>query len=436
MTTQIEWTWVPDGNGGCKKGETWNPAVGCFPVSPGCLNCYAEGVAGREMSEQHKGLTQLRIIPKSEKGKVRGGKRWNGLIRLVPKMLAAPLHWRDPRGVFVGSMTDLFHEENVGYEVRVEHVASMAVPWWTVVRADGTQVGPMWRLPENGGDGALVFGSEAEAEVMARAIRGRHEQGRRYIAAIFWVMALTQQHTYMLLTKRPENEAAWFGWLDDQIEKYTDRRDARGQLAPTRDEARSAILAECLREYLGESQHRVAEAWPPAWPLQNVWLGCTTEDRKRFDERKPILAELPAVVHFLSCEPLVEDLGDVDLSGIQWVIAGGESGQSARPSHPDWFRSLRNRCVAAGVPYFMKQWGEWAEVGEQANDIAGSPGALRWTHMVSRTTGRAYASGEEMPMSFVSEVAAGEAAFMRKVGKANAGRELDDRTWDQFPEVV
>ena len=97
-------------------------------------------------------------------------------------------------------------------------------------------------------------------------------------------------------------------------------------------------------------------------PLPNVWVGTSVEDQRWADIRLPKLLETPAAVRFLSCEPL---LGPVDLSrwlraaphGIDWVIVGGESGLKARPMHPDWTRTLRDQCVAAGVPFFFKQWG-------------------------------------------------------------------------------
>ena len=131
------------------------------------------------------------------------------------KLLTQPLSWREPRGVFVGSMTDLFFD--------------------------------------------------VETDVACK-----------WIAAIFGVMAATPRHTYMLLTKRPENARRWFVWLDRQLEQYAGRRDARGQ-ACTPDEARAAIVAECLRMFAGEAKHRVAEPWPPAWPLRNVWIGAIRE---------------------------------------------------------------------------------------------------------------------------------------------------------------
>ncbi len=89
----------------------------------------------------------------------------------------------------------------------------------------------------------------------------------------------------------------------------------------------------------------------------NFWAGVTVEDRRAV-ARIAILREIPASVRFLSCEPLLEDLGDIDLSGIQWVIAGGESGPRARPACSESIRHLRDQCVAAGVPFFFKQWGQ------------------------------------------------------------------------------
>jgi protein gp37 len=98
---------------------------------------------------------------------------------------------------------------------------------------------------------------------------------------------------------------------------------------------------------------------PAEWlknPRPNVWLGATVGHSKskwRMDDLK----EIPAVVHFLSCEPLLDDLGEMDLEGIEWVICGGESGPKHRPLNVDHARKLRDQCIAAGVPYFFKQHG-------------------------------------------------------------------------------
>ena len=104
--------------------------------------------------------------------------------------------------------------------------------------------------------------------------------------------------------------------------------------------------------------------WARAWP-GNVWLGSTVEDQERAEERLPSLLQHKAVVRFLSSEPL---LGPLDLTRwfrrrgfqpIDWVIAGGESGPSARPMHPDWPAGLLHQCRAADVAFHFKQWGHW-----------------------------------------------------------------------------
>jgi len=91
--------------------------------------------------------------------------------------------------------------------------------------------------------------------------------------------------------------------------------------------------------------------------LGNVWLGTTVEDQPRATLRVPILTEVPAVVHFLSCEPLLGSIPDLPLDDIEWVIAGGESGPGARPMEADWAREVRDQCLAAGVGFHFKQWG-------------------------------------------------------------------------------
>ncbi len=142
-------------------------------------------------------------------------------------------------------------------------------------------------------------------------------------------------------------------------------------------------------QLLTKRPQNIAKMLPADWVdgYPNVWLGTTCEDQTEADRRISHLLGVPASVRFLSCEPL---LGQIDLysvgvgqylranvlvrysdhcfgnpltptASIDWVIAGGESGPGARPSHPDWFRSLRDQCAAAGVPFFFKQWGEWTD---------------------------------------------------------------------------
>jgi protein gp37 len=243
-----------------------------------------------------------------------------------------------------------------------------------------------------------------------------------YIARVFAVMALTPQHTYQVLTKRHGRMRSLVG--NPEFEKLVDYE---------------------LLHFPPLSDSRLTgRSWPlpkPGWPLPNVWLGVSVEDQKRADLRVPALLETPAAIRFLSCEPL---LGPVDLKqavrtmgserghgltasfvhaggccrkfhGIDWVIVGGESGHGARPMSPDWARTLRDQCAAAEVPYLFKQWGEyqptdWKVIGrpsDKRNVLVGDP---------IDTLGHRWE--------------------MRRVGKKAAGRELDGRTWDEFPEAV
>lgn len=151
---------------------------------------------------------------------------------------------------------------------------------------------------------------------------------------------------------------------------------------------------------------------PLTWPLPNVWLGVSVEDQKRAGLRIPALIDTPAAVRWLSCEPL---LGPIDLDrtdkdalvdgGIDWVVVGGESGPGARPMHPEWARQLRDRCTASSVPFFFKQWGEWAPRCTLA--LCGHP-----------------CSCDGINASHPTE--------LKRVGKKAAGRRLDGRTWDEY----
>ena len=131
-----------------------------------------------------------------------------------------------------------------------------------------------------------------------------------YIELVARVMATTKWHTYQVLTKR----------------------------------------AERLRSLLSGKLLSAAEQ-------ENVWWGVSVEDRKHGLRRIDELRQAPATVRFLSIEPLLEDLGEFALSGINWVIVGGESGPGARPMSKEWVVSIRDQCRDAGVPFFFKQWG-------------------------------------------------------------------------------
>ena len=161
-----------------------------------------------------------------------------------------------------------------------------------------------------------------------------------WLAGLLELIYATPNLDWLLLTKRLEN------WRERMIRVESYERKKSPILALT---ATGAMVAD----------------WGKGYPPENIWLGTTVENQAMADKRIPELLRIPAKVRFLSCEPL---LGEVDLinmedfnilcnPGIDWVIAGGESGPGARPMHPDWARSLRDQCDAAGVPFFMKQMG-------------------------------------------------------------------------------
>lgn len=306
-------------------------------------------------------------------------------ITLRPERMTIPLRWRKARKVFVNSMSDLFHRD----------------------------------IPDE------------------------------YIARVWAVMALTPQHTYQILTKRHGRMQSLVGSSDFRL------------LCEKEQAALVADDATPLARY--EREQKTSQWWSDfAKPLRNVWLGVSVEDQKRADLRVPALVDTPAAVRFLSCEPL---LGPVDLtpwmpagfaswrcqgpdcrrfytgplqqhcpdcgreghwSGshtgngrpngqpIGWVIVGGESGHGARPMSPDWARSLRDQCAAADVSYLFKQWGEYAPTGYMA------------------------IGARQKSCVFVGDPIddLGHRWEMRRVGKGKAGRELDGRTWDEFPAVA
>ncbi|WP_020673849.1 DUF5131 family protein [Amycolatopsis nigrescens] len=248
-----------------------------------------------------------------------------------------------------------------------------------------------------------------------------------FIARVFRVMALAPQHSFQTLTKRPARMRSLltdYGFVRAML-----RHDTRSGFGVTEDK-----LDQAARRWVASDR----------WPLPNVWLGTSVETQRWADIRVPVLLDTPAAIRFLSCEPL---LGPVDLSrwleleyydsfgwgremlatlagrvgterGLHWVIAGGESGRDrgVRPMHPGWVRSLRDQCEAAAVPFLFKQWGEWAPAGLGIG-------------MAQHNVGREVLVGPP-----VDEM--GHRQVMRRVGKGRAGRELDGRTWDQYPPAA
>ncbi|MBE3068602.1 MAG: phage Gp37/Gp68 family protein [Planctomycetes bacterium] len=212
LHSAIEWT-----------EATWNPVTGCTKISLGCRHCYAERLAMRLKAMGNANYAD--------------GFR----VALHEHMLSLPLRWKQPRVVFVNSMSDLFHEE----------------------------VSPA------------------------------------FISRVFDVVVRAPQHVFQVLTKR---------------------------------------------------SRRLAELAPQLpWP-DNVWMGVTVE-HPDYIERISDLRQTGARIKFLSLEPLLGPIPRLDLRGMDWVIVGGESGPGARPMRQEWATDIRDQCLAAGVPFFFKQWG-------------------------------------------------------------------------------
>lgn len=162
------------------------------------------------------------------------------------------------------------------------------------------------------------------------------------------VAALTPRHTYLFLTKRADRMRQYFNGIHS-AERYGELNDA----ARAVDNANHTPCYQSNIAILPTQRHGMV---PWNWPLANVWLGVSVEDRPRL-ERVKHLRGTTAAVRWLSLEPLLEDLGEIDLSGIDWVVIGGESGPGARPMDVAWARSLLKQCREAGVAAFMKQLG-------------------------------------------------------------------------------
>lgn len=176
--------------------------------------------------------------------------------------------------------------------------------------------------------------------------------------------------------------------------------------------------------------------WEAGLP-SNIWAGSTIGTRAELRNLDHLRA-VRARIRFLSCEPLLEDLGEIDLTGIHLVIAGGESGPKARPSHPDWFRSLRDQCAAVGVPFFFKQWGEWREFDTGSAEIdevdAGTEKAESILALAMRpgwidAAGNLYRRQADLP-------AETPCRLIERAGKKRAGAELDGREWREMPRAA
>lgn len=247
------------------------------------------------------------------------------------------------------------------------------------------------------------------------------------IAAIFGVMAASPQHTFQVLTKRASRMQAFFQWVKA-------KGDEPNSVDGTRTSERMIVLMAKF------DRVNPQERFGP-WPLPNVWIGVSVENQEAAILRGSILFQIPAAVRWFSCEPL---LGPVDLSGkiladlcggsgpppvledlqarrlgwLDWVVVGGESGSKARPMHIEWVRDLRDQCFKAKVPFLFKQHGEWAP----------AMGGLYWHPLDGGPQFPVWASGGRNTHDF------GDGYGALRLGKARAGRLLDGRIHDDYPD--
>ena len=356
--TTISWT-----------DHTFNPWRGCTKISPACTHCYAAREAIR--------FPNIRGI-------------WGDAgtrILAVPSAWKQPLKWdrkafnsfdpsRHPRPrVFCASLADVFED----WQGELRFPADIAPEGWLTARWDGQQL-------------VREFGDSAERQGLPVATMDNAR------TELFRLIEATPNLDWQLLTKRSEN-----------------------------------IL------------RMVPEHWRRKFP-DNVWIGTTVEGPGQL-HRILDLEKVNARIRFISCEPLLGDLrlreiwdkegnrfdaltGSWGVDGrgqtppsdrrIHWVIAGGESGPKARPSHPAWFRSLRDQCAATGTPFHFKQWGEWApvdigNVDHSPRDLFLQPDgtdATNWT--IDRFTA--------------------DTAHLGRFGRARTGHLLDGVAHLEFPE--
>jgi protein gp37 len=346
----IEWT-----------DSTWNPVSGCSKVSPGCAHCYAEALTMRYA-----------------KGWKVPGLPWTPAnaaenVVLKPQKLDEPLRWRKPRMVFVNSMSDLFHERLTG-------------------------------LPSESAD------TEERVRRDLELYAAREGEPRRpaYIAEVFAVMSLAPQHVFQVLTKRPKAMALLLSHANFWLE-----------VNAARMRRRASVLKGGMSEYAAGTL-----------TLPNVWLGTSIENR-HFVERADWLRMTPAAIRFISAEPLLGPLvydavsmgtpaipfgarcwsggfdgPQLNLTDIDWLIVGGESGPGHRPIREEWVRDLRDACLAHRDGH---------EPGEQWVVAADGGGISHVVHE-PRT-----------------------AFFLKQWGgprPTSGGRELDGRTWDEMPRPV
>jgi protein gp37 len=323
---------------------TWNPTAGCSPVGPGCRNCDALRTViqlsriGGKAGARYAGLAETS----------RSGGQWTGELRVRDDVLTWPLLQRRGRRIYVDSLSDLFHEKLATEDLDTVHAVMTVAHWHRF----------------------LILTRRAER---MRAYYNDPETPRR-IALQVEHLSVAVLPALVSPQRAREGESA---------------AGPAASIAVRRNWA--AGLARAVRREAGSTDGEQGASGLNPWPLSNLWLGVAAEDQDHAG-RVGELLRTPAALRWACFEPLLGPvrpdlvpLGDdnyVDafdgscfsldgrgrrlaeagpaLPALDWLIAGGETGTAARPTHPDWVRDLRDRCVAARVPFFFKQWGEWA----------------------------------------------------------------------------
>lgn len=401
--TAIEWT-----------DATFNPWIGCTKVHEGCRHCYAEADMDHRRGRARWGPQGTRSVT-SEDYWMKPLKKWNrqAILKCVecgnkytteaaPKGATPVDHpWEfecccgcnnyesaRPR-VFCASLADVFEDwEGPMCDHEGRHLVHTPVGWHA-----------------------------EDCEELESASRVTMADVRR---RLFALIDDTPHLDWILLTKRPENiRRMWpmpINGHDYGSWEQINRNNA-------------------LRRAYGGSVPRFSD---DVGTRPNVWLLTSVSDQESADKQIPELLKCRDLSPVLgvSAEPLLGPIqmqphidpvtGNVKLShgvDLDWVIVGGESGHKARPMHPDWVRTIRDQCQAAGVPFFFKQWGEWAPLhgtGRPRQDEEEEVSPFTW---VDPHTGRCATSGCEPE------------AVMIRSGKKVAGRLLDGREWSEFPKT-
>jgi protein gp37 len=297
--TKIEWC-----------DSTWNPISGCTPISEGCQHCYASAMVKR-FPNLHGGLAIPFSMPLIHRDR-----------------LEAPLHWRKPRRIFVGSMTDMFHED-----VKTEWIVSVL----KVIAACPQHIFLfLSKRPERM---RVFFQNIVDEKIAVSAETTCSECAPHKDASSERISA-------------SQNEVAGNGRVGNATPP-TRWNDGKRHCSQIRNDKKSDIgnlLSDNLEAYLN-------------WPFpKNLWLGVTVESAKHLD-RLDILRTIPAAKRFVSFEPMIDAcrpfsyhaFHDIDLSGIGWVIVGCETGPNARPFSATWARMMLDQCRRKGIPFFMKK---------------------------------------------------------------------------------